>query len=352
MAITFLNNIYLGNRLLDYIIFLAIIAISIVFGKVIYYITKNILKQLVKKSETLLDDIFVEAMDHPLVFLIFIIGLAIAYNTLTLNEATILFFKNLISILLIIDATWFLTAFLDQLIIHYVIPLSAKTDSDLDDALLPIIRKLVRWGIIIIAAIMILDKFGYNIASLVAGLGIGGIAIAMAAKDMLGNMFGGASIISDKPFKLGDRIKFADIDGKVQEVGIRSTKITTFDGTEIIVPNATIANSTLENVSREKERRIKFTIGLTYETSSTKLKKAATIIKKIVKNHKHTTNKVNVYFTEFADSSLNLTITYWINNLDAIFATKSEINFAIKKEFDKESLDMAFPSRTIYLREE
>ena len=352
MAITFLNNIYFGNRLLDYIIFLLIIAISVVLGKVLYYITKNVLKQLVKKTETMLDDILVEALDHPLVFLIFIIGLTIAYNTLSLNEATIEFFKNLISILIIIDVTWFITTFLDQLIIHYLIPLSERTDSDLDDALLPIVRKLTKWGIIIIAGIMILDKFGYNIASLVAGLGIGGIAIAMAAKDMLGNMFGGASIISDKPFKLGERIKFADIDGYVKEVGLRSTKITTFDGTEIIVPNSTIANSTLENVSREKERRIKFVIGLTYETSSTKLKKATTIVKRIIKDHKNTTNKVNVFFTEFAESSLNLTIIYWINNLDAVFATKSDINFAIKKEFDKEGLDMAFPSRTIYLREE
>ena len=349
MAIDALNAMYLGNRLLDYFIFLAIVGFSIVLGKVVYYVTKNILKGWAEKSETKVDDILVEVLDHPLVFLIFIIGFYVGYHFLTLSAEVSQVFSNIASILLIIDVSWFLISLCDQLIIHYVIPLSAKTDTDFDDALLPIVRKLIKWGLITIAGIMILDKFGYNIASLVAGLGIGGIAIAMAAKDMLGNMFGGASILTDKPFRLGDRIKFADIDGYVQEVGIRSTKVKTFDGTDIIVPNATIANSTLENVSREKERRVKFVLGLTYDTSSTKLKKAGSIVKRIVKEHKDTKNNVDVYFTEFADSSLNLTVIYWITNLDKIFATKSDVNFAIKKAFDKEGLEFAFPTRTIEL---
>lgn len=347
----YLYTTYFGNTLLDYIIFLVIVSFSIVIGKVVYYIIRNILKHLAKKSETKVDDILLEVLDHPLVFLIFIIGLYFGYHTLVLSEGLKNLLSNIVSILLIVDVAWFVIRLFDQLIVHYIIPLASKTETDLDDALMPIIRKLSKYGIGIISGIMILDKFGYNITSLVAGLGIGGLAVALAAKDMLGNMFGGASILTDKPFKIGDKIKFDGLEGNVSEVGLRSTKIKSMDGSELIVPNAKIADSVLENVSREKARRIRFTIGVTYETSNDKLQKAVELINAIFEKHPDIEKGTHqVFFSDFADSSLNFTVVYWIINLDKIFEIRNDVNFAIKKQFEKAGIDFAYPTRTLYMK--
>lgn len=355
MVMEFLNAAYFGNRLLDYILFLAIIGVSIVLGKGVYYVVRNILKKWAEKSETKLDDILIEVLDHPLVFLIFIVGLSIGYRTLTLSEGTAGFFNNLVSILLIVDIAWFIIKLVDRVLIYYIVPLTSKTETELDDVILPIVRKLARYGLIIIAAIMVLDKFGYNITSLVAGLGIGGLAVALAAKDMLGNMFGGASILTDKPFKIGDRIRFDKVDGYVKELGLRSTKVSALDGAEIIVPNAKLADNIVENVTREKGRRIKLSLGLTYNTSNFKLKKACQLIKKVLEDHKHVGTegfmKPDVFFDEFGAYSLNLTVIYWIQQLDKINHTKNEINFAIKKAFEEEGIEFAFPTQTIEMKQ-
>ncbi len=346
-----LSSSYFGNTILDYLIFFAILAVSIVLGKVVYYIIVNFIKKFAEKTETMMDDIIVDALDHPLVFFIFIIGLYVAYNTLNLNESVVLVFSNIVKILFIIDVAWFMFQFIDSFIHHYIIPLTEKTKTTLDDALVPIGRKLVKVIIVAIALIMIFDKFGYDITSLVAGLGIGGLAFALAAKDMLSNMFGGVSILTDKPFSINQRIRFDGNDGYVRSVGLRSSKVETFDGTQLVVPNSIIANAIIENVTREDRRRIKFFLGLTYDTSTTKMKKAMTILRKIIKEQTGAED-CKVFFDEFADSSLNLMVIYWISDLKNILKIKSDVNMRIKIEFEKEGIDFAFPTQTLYLQDE
>ncbi|PIN79772.1 mechanosensitive ion channel protein MscL [Candidatus Woesearchaeota archaeon CG10_big_fil_rev_8_21_14_0_10_34_8] len=343
-----LSMTFFDNTILSYLIFFGIIAVSIIGGRILYYIAENIIMALTKKTETVLDDMLLEVCKHPVVFLIFIVGFYIAYHTLTLTVAVEETFFNTVLVLFIVNLTWFFTRLLDGIIKYYVGPWAKTTHTDLDDTLLPILRKLGKVFLVLIAAIIVLDKFGYNVASLVAGLGIGGLAVALAAQETLSNMFGGITIISDKPFKLGDRIKISGNDGFVKEIGIRSSKMKTLDGSELIIPNSTIAKEIIENVTREEARRIKFTVGVVYDTSTKKLEKAISIIKDIVKKHNSTKDEAFVYFDAFADSSLSITAIYWIKDLDKIFDTKSEINFEIKKQFEKEKLEFAFPTRTIY----
>jgi MscS family membrane protein len=136
----------------------------------------------------------------------------------------------------------------------------------------------------------------------------------------------------------------------VKEIGIRSSKMTTMEGSELIIPNSTIGKEIIENVTREKARRIKLIVGLEYATSTKKLESAVKIIKEIVKKHGSTRDNALVFFSEFSDSSLNITAIYWIEDLDKILDTRSDINFEIKKRFEKEKLDFAFPTRTIYTK--
>jgi MscS family membrane protein len=192
-----------------------------------------------------------EVCKHPAVFLMFIIGFYIGYKTLTLAEDAEETFFNIVLILFIINLTWLFTKLLDGILKYYVSPWSQTTETDLDDTLIPIIRKIGKVFLVLIAAIIVLDKFGYNVASLVAGLGIGGLAVALAAQETLGNMFGGITILTDKPFRIGDRIRISNYDGNIKEIGIRSTKMTTLDGSELIIPNSTLGKEIIENVARE-----------------------------------------------------------------------------------------------------
>ncbi len=352
-AAEILNMTFFNNTLLGYFIFFGIIAASIILGRIAYYVAENIILIFTKKTETILDDMFLEVCKHPAVFFIFILGFFIAYKTLTLSEAVEETFFNTVLIFFIIDVTWFFTRLLDGIIKYYLSPWAQKTDTDLDDTLLPMLRKIGKLFLVLIALIIVLDKFGYNVASLVAGLGIGGLAVALAAQETLSNMFGGVTILTDKPFGIGNRIRVSGYDGFIKEIGIRSTKMTTLDGSELIIPNSTLAKEIIENVTREKSRRIKLVIGAEYSTPAKKLEKAIQIIKEVVKKHEATKEESLVFFDEFADSSLNITAIYWITkitNQEKILDTKSQINFEIKKRFEKEKIEFAFPTRTVYVK--
>tara|TARA_Y100000310_G_scaffold345406_1_gene464636 strand:+ start:24062 stop:25120 length:1059 start_codon:yes stop_codon:yes gene_type:complete len=345
------DTLYLGNTLGSYLFFFLILVGAVLIGKTFYWLSKNILRKFFEKTRNNFDNILLDVLERPLVFLIFIIGLMIGLNTLVLSSRMAEVFGNVTVILFILDGTWFITGLVDALLTFYIHPLTTKTKSDLDDHLLPILKKLSKVVIIAIALIMIIDNFGYDVTSLIAGLGLGGLAFALAAQDMLGNMFGGVAILTDKPFKVGQRIKVDNkYDGFVKEIGIRSTRIETFDGTQLILPNSMISNSVLENVSKEKARRVVMMVGLTYDTSSKKIEEAKEIIKEIVLKNKDTEDESNVIFYEFADSSLNLRIVYRIRNLDEIFNVRDQVNTEIKKRFDKSGIDMAFPTRTVYMK--
>lgn len=348
-----LSMTFFGNTLMQYLLFLSIICGALVFGKIAYYIIKNVVKVLTKKTETVADDMLIEVAEYPVIFLIFIVGFYIAYKTLHLSEAIEHIFFNIVLVMLIINLTWFFTRLLDGLIKHYLIPFSQKTETDLDDALISIIKRFGKFVLIFISGVIILDKFGYNVTSLVAGLGIGGLAVALAAQETLSNIFGGITLLTDKPFALNDRVRVATKEGFVKEIGMRSTKITTMDGSELIIPNSTIAKDIIENVTREKERRIRMTLGVVYNTTSKKMDKAIQLVKKIVEAEKGTVKgKCDVFFDEFASSSLNLVVVYWIKDVADIFKIKNDINFKIKEAFEKEKIEFAYPTQTIYTKKE
>ncbi len=346
-----LDTVYFGNTLLKYLIALGILAGSIILGKILYWVITNIVKIFTQKTETKLDDILISSLQGPAVFFIFYTGFNVAYRTLSLTDNVLKVFSNISYIMFAINVSWLLMNFVDSIIKEYFARIAAKTKSDLDDQILPVVRTLVKTIIVIIAIISILDNMGFDIASLLAGLGIGGLAFALAAQDTLKNFFGGITVFADKPFKVGDRIKLDDQrDGFVKTIGVRSTVLETFDGTQIIVPNARIADTILENISREQARRIKTTIGVEYGTSMKKMEEAIKIIKEIILKNKDTDDKSFVTFDSFGDSTLNIQVIYWIKNKDNILTAKHAINMEIKKQFEKAKINMAFPTRTLYLK--
>jgi MscS family membrane protein len=229
----------------------------------------------------------------------------------------------------------------------------SKTESTLDDQLLPFIRKCLRIFVIFLAAIMTIQNLGYSISGLLASLGIGGLAVALAAKDTLSNIFGSLMILLDRPFHVGDWVKAGDLEGIVEEVGFRSTKIRTFGKTQITVPNNVIANLAVDNISRRPNRRINFTVGVTYETKPEQMRQAVAGIREMLRKHPAIDQEfILVNFTEFGASSLDILVYCFARTVvwAEYLAAREDVSLKIMEILDGLGLEIAFPSRSIYLR--
>ena len=185
--------------------------------------------------------------------------------------------------------------------------------------------------------------------AVIAGLGIGGLAFALAAQDTIKNFFGGIMIFADKPFALGDRIQIGDIDGWVREIGIRSTRVETLAGRIVTVPNSMFSDDAVENVDIEPTRKVKLGLGLTYDTTADQMEGALALLKKIANDHKDIIDDdIFMGFDSFGDFALGITFIYFIRKDADIFETQTKMNLAILRQFGEHKLDMAFPTQTVY----
>lgn len=355
----FLDMMVYGNSIKSYVIALILILLFIGIGKLFAMIGVGIIKKITKKTKTTVDDVLVSVLEKPAIFALFITGFYIAGFQISFNESGHRWYYNILEILIVLLVIWIVIRFLDAIIEHYFKPMIAESESQLDDQLLPFAKTTVKVIIILIGAIFLIKDFGYDVTSLVAGLGIGGLAFALAAQPLLTNLFGGISIIADKPFHIGDRIRVDDrYEGYVTQIGMRSTTIKSPIDTFIHIPNSVIAATALENKSREdKDHAIRYTfnIGIVYNTSSDKVKQAIQIIKDVfdenpavIKND--SVAKYYVGFSEFADSSLIISAGYSIPPQAGISKTRTEINLAIKERFEKAGIEFAYPTQTIHVK--
>ena len=319
-------------------------------SRLVYFLFEKVFTHFTKKTNSDLDDILVHALRGPVMFAVFLIAFSIAFKLLFFPENLLNIFSKILGVLIIVNITWFATRLINSLIQNYVSPIAHQKASDRTKTAFPLLKKVVFITLWVISLAFILNFLGVNPSGIFAGLGIGGLAIAFAAQDVLGNFFSGGAIIASKPFVVGDRIKVDGYDGFVKEISLRTTTLLTFDGTEVIIPNSKIANSNLENITREPKRRIKQVLTLEYSTSLAKITKAKKILAKIVKENKSTSDDSLIHFTEFDSSSINLQLIYWIEDLDMILQAKDEINTEIKKAFEKEKIEFAYPSQTIYVK--
>jgi MscS family membrane protein len=341
---------YFDNTIWQYLIFFGCILIGVILGKIFYYFTQTKLKKLAQKSSTKFDDYLIDIIEEPLVLVIVTAGFWIGMFFLTLNEAAQKFFDNVILVLLAISLTWFLLRLIDALIKMYVEPLVEKSESRLDDQLLPVIRKFSKTVVGILAVIVILSNLGYDILSILAGLGIGGLALALAAQDAVKNIIGGITIFWDKPFQIDDYIEINGNAGTVDEVGLRSTRLKTVGGTTYVLPNSQVANTMLENFSTRKARRIVVNIGLTYETTAKKMKEAMNIVEDTIKKIEGTRNSdIMIRFVNFGAFSLDLEVVYWITDMSNWKMIINDVNMGIKQNLDNAKIDMAFPTETHYV---
>lgn len=336
----------------------AIISLVVGFalGKILSYIMESKFKKLAEKTESTADDYLAESAGKPLSLLCQISGVYFALKIIGLPTKAYNFEQladNLYHIFLALDVTWFILKFVDAFHLHME-SRAQKQGAGMDSQVVKLITKSIKTFIWLLAGVLILQNLGYSISGLLAGLGLGGLAVAMAAKDTIANLFGSVTVFLDRPFRMGDVITVGGKTGSVEEIGFRSTRIRTFDDTLITIPNQKLTNAEVENVSKRKWRKVKLTVGVTYDTSLAQMEKIVTEIKDILEKHSKVRKDYIVTFSNFGDSALEINIIYK-NDTTAYkehMEIQQEVNFAIMRCIEANDSEFAFPSRTVYLKGE
>lgn len=346
----FFSKQFYYNTAGDWAVALLIILGFYIFARLVYWVSGNIVKKLTSQTKTQLDDLLVDLLEKPIVLGITITGLWYGIHWLSFPEQIDDWVNKGFFLVIALVITWVIARIVDALIREYLLPLAEKTESDVDDQLIPIVQKGLRYTIWSLGIIIALNNAGYNVGALLAGLGIGGLALAMAAKDTVANVFGGLTIFTDKPFIIKDRIVINGFDGVIEEIGIRSTKLRTLDGRIVTIPNSKFTEGFVENITSEPNRKVKVNIGLVYETSAEQIEKAIELLGEITKNNKSVEETYYTSFNNFGDFSLGILFIYYIKKGEDIFNVQTDMNLEIKRKFEENNLDMAFPTRTIYTK--
>lgn len=348
----FLAQTFYGNTIENWFYSLLFIVGGIVLSKAIYWVFKTTVKAATAKTKTRLDDILIEILERPVVYFIILAGIYFGYKRLHFSPGVENFMNHAFTFVFIFNITWLLVRAANAIFSELVMPIAEKSDNNFDDQIVPLLRKVVKGLIWSLGIIVGLDNAGFDIMALIAGLGIGGLALALAAQDTVKNIFGGILIFVDKPFKLNDWVSIGDVSGHVKEVGIRSTRIRKLDGRLVTIPNAKFSESEIENITAEPTRRVLINLGLTYDTAPEKMELAMTILKDIVdKNQHNITDEHLISFNNWGDFNLGILFIYYIKKEADIFKTQTEINLQILKHFNKNGLEFAFPTQTIYKKE-
>lgn len=343
----FLAQTFYDNTIAQWLIAFGIMIAAALIGKTLYWFFKNILRRLTARTETSLDDIILDMVEEPIVFAATIFGIWLGLERLNFPDNVSGWIGSGVQGLIILCVTWLIARLVDSLICEYLIPLAEKSENDLDDQLLPILRRTTGSAIWALGVVVALNNAGYDVAAVIAGLGIGGLALAMAAKDTVSNVFGGFTIFTDRPFTINDRIRFAGFDGAVEEIGLRSTRLRTLSGTLVTIPNANFADTPVENVSAEPSRKVASKIGLTYDMDAAQLQEAIETLRSIATANEHLEEKIVTGFTEFGDFAQTLLFIYYIKRGSDIVGVQTAINLEIARQFDEKGLAMAFPTQTI-----
>ena len=338
-----------GNPLLDWAITGGLIILSVLVAKAIYKVFSGILKRFSAKTKSTFDDLLIDLLEEPAALTLGWFGIWKSVHYLQMNERVDSFVDKVYYFVLIGFIAWALTRLVEAIITTYLQPIVEKSESDLDDQLLPLLRKGLKIVIWTLAAIIALSNAGYDVGAIIAGLGIGGLAVALAAQDTVKNFIGGFTVFVDKPFTVKQRVVVNGVDGTVEEIGIRSTRIRTLDGRIVTVPNSKFLDSSIENISSEPSRKIVLNLGLTYSTSAAEMQEAMDLLKAIVSAQEGTDEKVLVGFNAFNDSSLNIILIYYITAGADILGVQTGINLEILKQFNERGFDFAFPTQTLHI---
>ena len=353
-----------GNAIWRLALVLLAVLVTMVAGRIIQFVISGYASRLVRKKGECLRSLLLKALVKPVYVAIFAAGLFLAKIPLFFDDETGVRFAidtgwtKIAQVVAAVSVAYALYRLVD-VIEYYLNRLVSKTDTRLDDMLVPIVRKALRLTIAIIAILLIAENIlGRNIQSLLMGAGVGGLAIAFAAKDTIANFFGSVTIFTDRPFQIGELVKIGEHRGPVEEVGFRSTRVRTLEGNLVTIPNSVITSSNVENIGKRPFIRRTSNITITYDSGNAKTERAVEIIKDVLANvpeiNTDPDKPPRVYFSDFNDWSLNIYMSYWVKPPDywLYHQVNERVNFEIMKRFEAEQIQFAFPSQTLYVKKD
>ncbi|MCB1170132.1 MAG: mechanosensitive ion channel [Leptospiraceae bacterium] len=330
------------------------LTIAILIGLIIRTIVKfsvGKLVILVSKSETKWDDKIIDSLRGPTGFAIATLFWYFSLKYFRFDGGVLTFFNVIIQILFSVNFIW-LAYRLTGVATEYLTAIAAKTESTLDDQLVPLLSRTLKIFVVVFGVLVTIQNLGINVMSVLAGLGIGGLAFALAAKDAVANFFGSLMILFDKPFQAGEWIKVGEAEGTVEEIGFRSTRIRTFYNSLISIPNAELMNAKIDNMGRREFRRLLLKLGVTYDTGPDKLEGFLEGIKNIIKANPHTRKDYfHVVFHEYGPDSLIIMVYVFFKVPDwsTELVERQNLMLEIYRLAESMGVDFAFPTQTLHI---
>ncbi len=337
----FLDADFGGRPVAHWLAAVCWVLIGFIAGRLLSWFSKTILKGIAAKTSTRIDDIILAFVKKPLVFIVTLAGLRLAADTLGFPGKIGAAVDKVYMILVTFAVAWTLVKVIDTIIEEYLLPYAERSEGTLDDQLVPIARKVV--GVVIWsgAALIALTNAGYDVGAILAGLGIGGVAVALAAKDTLSNFFGSIAIFVDRPFRINDRIKVAGFDGTVTEIGLRTSRLRTLDGRIVTMPNANFSANAIENVSSEPSNKISAFVDLAHGAGSLRVDGAIASIKTALREVPGLTGEPDAGVSSFSDIGIRLNYIFYVDKNAPWLATVSAGHLAILRAVEGEGLGLA-----------
>ena len=333
-----------------YVYSLTILIVFYILSKLAVFLSQRVILRLTKKTKTEIDDLIIKKTNKQVSIILLLVGFRLALFPLGIKQNILDILENFISSIIIIMVTYIIIAVFDVLIDSWCRKMAARTGSPFENELVPIFHRFSRIFISIVGLLLILPIWGIQIGPLLASLGIAGIAIAFAIQNTLGNIFGGISLILDKSIKVGDKIKLdQDTMGTVVDIGLRSTKIKTWDNELVIIPNGKLADSRVLNfMHSDPTARIVIEFGVEYGSDTAKVKEVILhTLSKIPQVLKEPEPKVMM--TDMSDFALKFKAVFWVGNFDIKFDTKALATEEIYSALRKAGIGIPFPTRTVYI---
>ncbi len=340
-------NVSLGRIALAILAFLSILILRRLFTKIVF----GFARVWTRKTKTRLDDSLLDTISPSVRLLFVALAVWVFGVILRLPPDADDFIRHVIRSIVAFSIVWAIyraAAVLSSILES----LARRTETSLDDYMMPIVQKTIRTLVVALGVVILVQEWGYDVGGLIAGLGLGGLAFALAAKDTVANFFGCMMILIDKPFVVGDWIKTNNVEGTVEEIAFRSTRVRTFAQALVTVPNAMMAADSITNWTRMGKRRITYKLGVTYSTKRSQMAECLHRIEEMLRNH----NKIHqqtifVEFTDFGDSALEIFLYFFSKTTvwGEYLKVRTDVNLKIMEIVENLGMSVAFPSRSLYI---
>lgn len=343
---------FAGIPLWQYFSSLVYIFLAFYVSRLLDAIISQRVKAWAEKTKTRFDDLIVGLLRGPVRIVSFVILLHVGMQVFKWPLFLESFFSKGLKIFVAISITYVVLKAIDAMVGVWKERTTTPENEQFSRQLLPLIGKTFKVFVVVVVALVTSQNLGLNVTGFIASLSIGGLAVGLAAQDTLANLFGAVAVLVDKPFKVGDRIQLDALDGVVEYIGFRSTRVRNLDGHLVTVPNKTMGNATITNVSARPNIKTVMNIGITYDTPPDRIRRALQIIEEVYRRHPRTSDFV-MSFNKFESSALNILVVHWWGDTQFIeyLAGIQDMNLSLKERFDAEGIEFAFPTQTVHIKQ-